>query len=218
MGVAETMERYGFTKLCNILFVRHLVSKVQQEKSPLFVFSVHPGWVETDIGGDDKGSFIRAFESLVAKTPEDGAISSVYCACDPAVVSAKSKNGGYYEGVDTKGKLKDYAKDSETAKDLWEWTEKIAFGEEGIEVKKETEVKEKQVKSKEKDVKESKLKEVKSNEKETEVKEKEVKSKEVNSNEKEAKKLKEKSLKGNESKEVKSNENKLKETEKGKTS
>jgi hypothetical protein len=59
-------------------------------------------------------------ESLVAKTPEEGAYPSVYCACDPELTLAQS--GTYYDGINSKGTLQPHAKVTEDGKALWEWT------------------------------------------------------------------------------------------------
>jgi len=124
MGPGETMEQYGLTKLCNILCVRQLAKFLSSQQSTVAAFSVHPGWVETELGADHKGGFIRAIESVVAKTPEEGAYPSVFCACDPGLVIDQKLYGNYYSGINEKGSLKKYAKDDTAAQLLWDWTEK----------------------------------------------------------------------------------------------
>jgi len=125
LGMSETMTQYGLTKLCNILFTRHYAALLAKENSPIFIFAVHPGWVETELGRDDKGPIIRTIESLVAKTPELGARPSVYCACDPDLVSDGTLSGGYYVGVREKGKLPSYCTDQQDAQMLWDWTNAV---------------------------------------------------------------------------------------------
>jgi len=119
-GAFATMQQYGLTKLCNILFIRELNKELRKKNSSILVFSINPGWVETELGGDGKGSFVRAIESLVAQTPQEGSYPSFYCACDPSVTIAES--GSYYDGVAKKGALKDYAKNDDDAKFLWDWS------------------------------------------------------------------------------------------------
>lgn len=120
-GAVGTMKQYGFTKLCNILFTRQLNKNLREQNSSVIVFSVHPGWVETELGRDGKGSFVQKLEHMVAKTPQDGAVPSLFCACDPNLTVKES--GNYYDGISSKGSLKGYAESDEDAKLLWDWTQ-----------------------------------------------------------------------------------------------
>jgi len=83
-------------------------------------FSIDPGWVETELGRDGKGEFAKAIESLVAKTPEEGAYSTVFCTCDPILTVQQS--GEFYTGINEIGSLREYAKSSADALVLWDWT------------------------------------------------------------------------------------------------
>jgi len=119
-GAMTTMKQYGFTKLCNILFTNELNKELRNRKSTVSVFAVHPGWVESGLGGDGKGFFMKTIESIVAKTPEEGSYPSFFCACDPSLTIKDS--GGYYDGISSLGSLKDYAQDEAAAKILWDYT------------------------------------------------------------------------------------------------
>jgi len=125
-GMTSAMEVYGRTKLCNILFTLHLNSLIKQYNSKIVVSSVHPGWVKTELGrerGDSiVANLVTGLENAVAKTPEDGAIPSLFAACDPSI---NGISGEYYDGINNKGTLKDYAKDTEMASKLWDFTETI---------------------------------------------------------------------------------------------
>jgi len=125
-GIAGSMEVYGRSKLCNILFTLHLNKIIKEHKSKIIVNSIHPGWVKTELGRErGEGvltSVLNGLEAAVAKTPEDGAIPSLFAACDPSI---NGISGEYYDGINSKGTLKDYAKDEEMAQKLWEFTESI---------------------------------------------------------------------------------------------
>jgi retinol dehydrogenase-14 len=122
MGLIDTMKQYGLTKLCVILFTQKLNSDLRGRSEFTRVYAVHPGWVETNIGSQDKGHLINGIESVFTKSAEEGAYPSVYCACDPDLTTQES--GGYYDGVNHKGHLMYFAsKDQEEdARTLWDWT------------------------------------------------------------------------------------------------
>jgi len=120
-GIVGTMSQYGFTKLCNILFMRQLNYELRNKSSTIMAFPVDPGWVDSELGNKDgKPWYVRSVETFMARSPEEGAYSSVYCACDPKLTVEQS--GGYYDGVESFGSLKDYATSDEDAKILWDWT------------------------------------------------------------------------------------------------
>jgi len=91
------------------------------------VYSLDPGWVLTELNraGNEKFymGMVKAFESMVAQKPEQGAIPSVFCACAPQLDN-EATSGLYYTGIDKEGTIKDYAKDQESAIMLWRWTER----------------------------------------------------------------------------------------------
>jgi len=107
---------YGQSKLANILFTRSLASKVKNNN--ITVNCLHPGYVDTGIGLNNKGSFVRLLMNLgrpFAKKTDKGAETSIYLCASPEV---EEVTGEYF--VDCKiEKLLGAAKSEEQAKKLW---------------------------------------------------------------------------------------------------
>jgi len=79
---------YGHSKLCNLLFTRILAEKLRKKGSRVTINAVHPGIVASDIVVNRKnGAFrwVAALMRLFFVSCEQGAQTSVYLACDPAV-------------------------------------------------------------------------------------------------------------------------------------
>ena len=107
---------YGQSKLANILFTRSLASKVKNNN--ITVNCLHPGYVDTGIGLNNKGSFVRLLMNLgrpFAKKTDKGAETSIYLCVSPEV---EEVTGEYF--VDCKiEKLLGAAKSEEQAEKLW---------------------------------------------------------------------------------------------------
>jgi NAD(P)-dependent dehydrogenase (short-subunit alcohol dehydrogenase family) len=89
------MEKYGQSKLANILFSLQL-SKILKEGSTTSN-AVHPGLVGTNITRSYPGWFQLAYDMLApvfGKTPEEGAATQVYVATHPGVAGV---SGAYFE-------------------------------------------------------------------------------------------------------------------------
>jgi len=125
VGLMKMMNLYGRSKLCLLLYSMLLNSKLRKENSRILVYSVDPGFTDTGLGsgGEEKfyTGFIRSFQSMVAKTAADGAVPSIYCACDSGLEDV-SKSGQYYDGIDKLGPLSEVAKNTTNAETLWKWT------------------------------------------------------------------------------------------------
>jgi NAD(P)-dependent dehydrogenase (short-subunit alcohol dehydrogenase family) len=79
---------YGHSKLCNLLFTRALAEKLREKGSRVTINAVHPGVVATDIVVNrTTGQFrwVATFMKLLFMTSDEGAKTSVYLACDPAL-------------------------------------------------------------------------------------------------------------------------------------
>eukprot|EP00386_Alphamonas_edax_P006256 GDKI01020321.1.p1 GENE.GDKI01020321.1~~GDKI01020321.1.p1 ORF type:complete len:331 (+),score=90.97 GDKI01020321.1:183-1175(+) len=80
---------YGMSKLCNVLHAKLLNDKLQQKKSNVTAYSVHPGGIITDIGRHASwGMLLLAclFYPLIwllFKSIPQGAATTVFCAVDP---------------------------------------------------------------------------------------------------------------------------------------
>jgi NAD(P)-dependent dehydrogenase (short-subunit alcohol dehydrogenase family) len=120
LSFSDSMDVYGMTKLCNILFTKSWAEKLKAEGSPLTCYSIHPGWVATDLSRE-AGNFIRGFEKMVARTPEEGAVPSLWCACEP-LSNEHLVSGEYYTWIEEKGEKTRQAKDAALASWLYDWS------------------------------------------------------------------------------------------------
>jgi NAD(P)-dependent dehydrogenase (short-subunit alcohol dehydrogenase family) len=76
----SSLVAYRQSKLALLLFTRLLAKKL--EGSGVTVNAVHPGFVSTNLGRD-AGFFARYFFTLLGKSPEKGAQTSIYVATSP---------------------------------------------------------------------------------------------------------------------------------------
>ena len=115
----KTFERYGQSKLANVLFARHLAKRYPQ----FTVASVHPGVVKTNLGNSATSipAVVRAISSPILGwflAPVDqGAKNQLWAAASKDV-----KSGEYYEPVGVPNKTSRHGKDDDLAKDFWDWT------------------------------------------------------------------------------------------------
>jgi retinol dehydrogenase 12 len=116
------LRAYGRSKLCNILFTRELALRLAG--SGVTANSLHPGFVNTRLGEQNKGFGAVVFGVLkkFALTPEQGAETIVYLASSekPASVS-----GAYFNKCKETAPTRE-AQDDESAKRLWQESERIA--------------------------------------------------------------------------------------------
>jgi NAD(P)-dependent dehydrogenase (short-subunit alcohol dehydrogenase family) len=126
IGFSEMMNNYGRTKLCLLLYTLHLNKKLRSRKSRILLYPVDPGYVGSNLGfsGSEDKFYIgiaRKVHTMIAKTNTEGAVPSLYCACDP-LLEDELKSGLYFEGVDKLANLAEAAKNESVAKMLWKWT------------------------------------------------------------------------------------------------
>jgi NAD(P)-dependent dehydrogenase (short-subunit alcohol dehydrogenase family) len=106
--------RYGETKLMNILFTRELARRLAG--TGVTANSVHPGWVGTSLGNPPK--VLVRLTALFAKSPEQGAATSLAAALDPAYADV---TGTYFvRSKPADDKLTEQARDDELAARLWD--------------------------------------------------------------------------------------------------
>lgn len=114
------LPEYEASKLANVLFTKELAR--QLEGTQVTTYAVHPGVVATDIWVRVPGP-LRWLVKKFMITPEEGAVSSIKCASDPALAS---ETGRYYDVGGKEVKPNRAADDVELAKQLWqksaEWT------------------------------------------------------------------------------------------------
>tara|TARA_R110002049_G_C9138218_1_gene559418 strand:+ start:251 stop:1267 length:1017 start_codon:yes stop_codon:yes gene_type:complete len=121
------MEKYGQSKLANILFSLQL-SKVLEGGSATSN-ALHPGMVHTDIARSYPGWFQKIFDTVgqyFMKTPAQGAATQVYVATHPDVAGV---SGAYFEDcnpVIVSGNS--YLHDEDLAKKLWDVSLRMTEG------------------------------------------------------------------------------------------
>jgi len=87
---------YGDDKLANLLFAK--AAAKQLAGTGITSYSVHPGAVRTNFGGDTPG-FVGQMLRVAApfmRTPEKGAQTSVFLASAPLKSIGERNNGGYF--------------------------------------------------------------------------------------------------------------------------
>ncbi len=112
---------YGRSKACNLLFTRLLAERLGNDR--VTVNAMHPGGVQTGLGGMDKrmGPVLRFLLGLVFRTPAQGADTVVWLAQEPTL---QGSSGGYYANRRPHN-ARSYAVDLERAQKLWETSEEL---------------------------------------------------------------------------------------------
>jgi len=120
---------YGQSKLCNILFTKELAKRLGDKK--VYVNAVHPGYVATELGrnlSQTYGSFLSPImaigTSLFAKSPQNGALTSLYVATD-SDIEKNNWTGEYFVPTAKHQIPSSLAGNPELAKKLWEFSEKL---------------------------------------------------------------------------------------------
>jgi hypothetical protein len=96
----------------------------------IYVNSVHPGFVHTELmrGVKQTSSILGAIgsmlSSIVALTPKQGALTSLYCATSPDIVTKNLKNK-YFIPIAQEDTPRAIGQDVSLADRLWEFTEKL---------------------------------------------------------------------------------------------
>lgn len=109
---------YARSKLANMLFVRSLAKRL--EGTGVVVNGLHPGVIATDLAREFPAP-IRLLAKLLFKSPEKGALTSLYVATSPETASI---SGRYF--VDSKEKYPSKtALDDSIAERLWTETERL---------------------------------------------------------------------------------------------
>jgi|ERR1700733_8794645 len=113
---------YGCSKLCNILFTRGLVRRL--EGTGITANSLHPGFVNTRLGDGGTGFTAAAFRFMkhFALTPEKGAETIIYLASSD---EAAKMSGLYFYKSKPVAPSK-LAQDDAAAERLWQETAKLA--------------------------------------------------------------------------------------------
>eukprot|EP01125_Pyxidicula_operculata_P001369 TRINITY_DN11265_c0_g1_i1.p1 TRINITY_DN11265_c0_g1~~TRINITY_DN11265_c0_g1_i1.p1 ORF type:complete len:314 (-),score=79.68 TRINITY_DN11265_c0_g1_i1:64-1005(-) len=110
---------YSASKLSNILFTKELQRRLDEEESDIVTYAVHPGFVQTELTrymDGVVGAVAGLAANVIAKTVENGSLTSIKTATDPAVADVKAK---YWSDCEV-AQPTQYAEDMEAAKKLWE--------------------------------------------------------------------------------------------------
>ncbi len=118
-GVVGGMKAYGRSKLANLLHMRELARRF--DGTGVTVNALHPGFVRTRIARDSEATKLgeRVVWPLVgrfAKSPEEGAATSIHLACSPDV----SHVTGAYFVDEAETSPNSNATDDAAATQLWE--------------------------------------------------------------------------------------------------
>jgi NAD(P)-dependent dehydrogenase (short-subunit alcohol dehydrogenase family) len=108
---------YSRSKLENILFTFELARRLQG--TSVTVNALHPGFVGTGFGSNNKGLAMRLFSfaaSIVGLSPEKGAETSIYLATAPEL---EGVTGKYFNNKKI-ASAQAIANDADTARKLWE--------------------------------------------------------------------------------------------------
>ncbi|KAJ3270935.1 hypothetical protein HDV01_007332 [Terramyces sp. JEL0728] len=124
--------RYGQSKLANILFTRGLNKRFGDKG--LLANSVHPGWVNTELdrGVQESMGFLYTItypanwlsQKLIALTPLQGALTSLYCATSPEI-DEKKISDKYFIPIANQQDSSPLSKDDALAEKLWKFTEDL---------------------------------------------------------------------------------------------
>ncbi|KAJ3122125.1 hypothetical protein HK098_003104 [Nowakowskiella sp. JEL0407] len=132
----STWQRYGQSKLANVLFTKSLAEKLAGKQ--VFVNAIHPGRVNTELVRGPEANAAKnpsifmnflmlikpLFQSMLTVTPEEGALTQLYAATSPEIVE-KNYRGEYFIPYGKLGKPNvEYTNDKELRDRLWEFSEK----------------------------------------------------------------------------------------------
>ena len=118
----KPLQVYGQSKLANILFTKSLSEKLLN--SGVTVNCLHPGFVSTGIGSNNKGiwNLLMFLAKPFAKKSNKGAETSIYLCASPAV---KNISGEYFVDCSVE-KVSEAANDPKQAEKLWDISVELA--------------------------------------------------------------------------------------------
>ena len=122
---------YSQSKLANLLFTLELQRRLAEAGSSVLAVAAHPGWAATNLQGHTESriqdALLAVFNRFWAQSEEMGALSTLYAATEDIP-------GGTYIGPDgwqgqrghpTRAVRGGAAKDEETARALWDLSERL---------------------------------------------------------------------------------------------
>ncbi|KAI8802843.1 hypothetical protein BJ742DRAFT_831647 [Cladochytrium replicatum] len=129
----STTQRYGQSKLANILFSKSLADKLAGKQ--VWVNAIHPGFVNTELMRGPyalaNSWYTRPFVALskmvmpfISLTPQQGALTQLYAATSPEI-EQKEYRGQYFTPLDKLTTPSPAAEDKALRDKLWEFSEKL---------------------------------------------------------------------------------------------
>jgi NAD(P)-dependent dehydrogenase (short-subunit alcohol dehydrogenase family) len=122
---------YGQSKLANLLFTFELQRRLDEAGSPVRALAAHPGWAATELqshtGSRLQHLVMAVGNRVLAQDDEHGALPTLYAA-------TQDLPGAAYVGPDGHGEMRGHptlvtpsgaATDAETARRLWELSERL---------------------------------------------------------------------------------------------
>ena len=122
---------YGQSKLANLLFAWELQRRLDELGSPLRALAAHPGYAATNLqtktGNPLANLASQGLNRFVAQSAEDGALPTLYAATEDLPGRTYVGPGGFMEvrGAPTLVGRAAAARDSDTARGLWELSERL---------------------------------------------------------------------------------------------
>ncbi|KAF8938966.1 hypothetical protein EDD21DRAFT_374667 [Dissophora ornata] len=131
--------RYGRSKFASMLFMRSLARRLSTTAPNVYVNAAHPGIVDTEMcrhSADSWGRvpafFMRTIAKTVAYTPEQGALTPLYCATSPEIEKSISKKddvkgikGKFFIPIAKQLRPSKLTNSVELQEKVWEYTEKL---------------------------------------------------------------------------------------------
>jgi len=126
-----TLQRYGLTKLANILHVKELQRRLDADNCPITCVALHPGEVRTRgaldaVGKLAMGGMAKVLLRVFSIAPDKGALTSLFAAASPVIAQERQKFKGSY--LIPYGRIKEpspTARDAKLAADLWKTTKLV---------------------------------------------------------------------------------------------
>jgi len=130
-GGYQRWRAYGQSKLANLLFMSELQRRLSEAGSPVRAVAAHPGYAATNLqshtGSLLQTALMRIGNTLIAQSDERGAWPTLYAATQDIAGDSYVGPDGLQEarGRPTLVGRSAAAKDAETARRLWELSERL---------------------------------------------------------------------------------------------
>lgn len=131
----KRVEYYGQSKLANVLFSNELSRRLGNGEQNIFVNSIHPGVVETELGrhmaelvekylGQTASDLVMRVMQSFSWQPDDAALTQVFTAASPKIAQERI-TGQYYHPLAKLHPASPLAMNEATQGQLWEFTRQI---------------------------------------------------------------------------------------------